>query len=147
MIFIAKLNKRKEQFDNNPLMTVDKLEILKKKYNSELAEQPLLTFSSLFEYPSLRLKAICTMIIWFSIGFLYYAPFILVNQFGFNFFLNGILLDISEVLTYLFTYFAITHIKRKKLIYTTLIVIFFCCFALIFIDKTSICTHNCWNTR
>jgi hypothetical protein len=70
----------------------------------------------------------------------------LVNQFGFNFFINGILLAVSEAVTYPFVFFTVGRLKRKKVFYVTASIIFFSAFALIFLNQGKICTSNCWNT-
>jgi len=84
----------------------------------------------------------------FAVSFIYYAPFLLVGQFGFNFFLNGILLDVAELLTYFLTVTLITSLKRKKLFLITASITLLSAFTLVFLDSGRLCTGNhCWNVK
>ena len=51
-----------------------------------------LTYLDLFRYKSVRKVSICSMLIFFSMSVVYFVPNNLANQFGFNFYLNGVLL-------------------------------------------------------
>lgn len=84
-------------------------------------------------------------LLWFSISFLYFSLLILVNQFGFNFFVNGVILYTAELSTTLFSYFSITTLKRKQVLSLAVSLILLCSFILIFISGNKICTSNCWN--
>ena len=77
--------------------------MIKQEYDSELknADKVVFTYLDLFRYPSLRVMAICTMMMYFSNNFVYYSPLALVDQFGFNFFLNGVILNVAEFITFL----------------------------------------------
>jgi hypothetical protein len=57
----------------------------------------------------------------------------LIDEFGFDFYLNGVILNVSELITYFFTFVFITRIPRKTLNITTSAVSFVCSFLLIFI--------------
>lgn len=64
----------------------------------------------------------------------------LIDEFGFDFYLNGVILNVSELITYFFTFVYITRIPRKTLNITTSAVSFFCSFLLIFIHTRRICS-------
>ena len=87
--------------------------------------------------------------IMFAVSFLYYAPFIIVGQFGFNFYMNGVLLDVAELITYFITVTYITQIRRKKLFYLTMSITFACsCILLLLNQGNTVCTgSNCWNAN
>jgi hypothetical protein len=84
--------------------------------------------------------------IMFATSFIYYAPFLLVGQFGFNFFLNGAILDVAELITYFLTVSLIPSFKRKKLFFTTASITFVSALAMLFLNQGgAICTGNhCW---
>ena len=71
----------------------------------------------LFEYPSLRCVTLQAMGIMFAVSFLYYAPFMIVGQFGLNFYMNGVLLDIAELITYFIT---VTSLESEEKSFSTL---------------------------
>ena len=85
------------------------------------------------------------MILWFGISFLYFMPFLMISQFGFNFFINGVIFSASEIFTYILAFCIVTHCKRKNMFYVVLSVILSASFVLIFISTNKICTSNCWN--
>lgn len=61
----------------------------------EASEKKYFTFVDLFRYVSLRSMSVHLGLVAFSVGFLYYAPVMLIDSFGFDFYLNGVLLNIS----------------------------------------------------
>lgn len=69
----------------------------------------------------------------------------LLDEFGFNFYVNGILINCSELITYIFSYLRITKLKRKKLGLILFFIALICSFALIFLHKSTICTEDCFN--
>ena len=86
-------------------------------------------------------------IVGFSVDFLYYAPVMLMDQFGFDFYLNGVLLNISELITYAVSYFLIDNIKRKKLALWMFTAGLACSIVLFFLHSDAICEQNCWNAK
>lgn len=69
----------------------------------------------------------------FAVDFLYYGPLMLIEQFGFDFYLNGVLINLSELATYILTYFFITSIRRRQLALGLFGVALGCSFALLFL--------------
>lgn len=55
----------------------------------------MFSFVDLFRYLSLRRLTLFVGLTIFAVDFLYYAPVMLIDEFGFNFFLNGVLLNCS----------------------------------------------------
>lgn len=71
----------------------------------------------------------------FSVDFLYYAPLMLIKEFGFDFYINGVLINISELITYFFTYYFITKLERRRLALWLFGLALACSFALLFLHK------------
>lgn len=96
-------------------------------------EKMALTYLDLFRYKSLRQTSILMSLIFACTTFLYYAPLMLVDSFGFDFYVNGVLINTSELLTYCVSYFTIAKIRRKLLSQILFSLAAICCFALIFL--------------
>lgn len=86
-------------------------------------------------------------LIFIAINILYYAPVMLIDEFGFDFYLNGIIINGSELVTYPFSYFMVTKIKRKKFNVIGSAIALLTSFGLIFLHTKEICTEDCWNAR
>jgi hypothetical protein len=69
----------------------------------------------------------------------------LIDEFGFNFFLNGVLLNCSELITYVVSYFTIAKLRRRHLGLLLFSIALVCSFALVFLHKSAICEDNCWS--
>jgi len=78
---------------------------------------------------------------------LYYAPLLLVDSFGFNFYVNGIVVNVSELLTYFLSYFTIARIRRKLISQILFGLSALFCFILIFLHTEEICLEDCWNFK
>jgi hypothetical protein len=50
----------------------------------------------------------------FIIGFLFYAPALMLDQFNFNIFIDGLVVGFSEFVVYPIAYFAINKLPRKR---------------------------------
>lgn len=83
----------------------------------------------------------------FAVDFLYYAPLILIDEFGFDFYANGVLINISELITYFVSYRYIDRFERKRLALWLFSIALVCSFALLFLHRDSICEKDCWNGR
>lgn len=94
------------------------------------------TFIDLFWFPSLRWITICALVYCFCTNVLYYLPQTLTGQLGFNFYLNGLVVNGSDLTTYLLTYNLITRVRRRVLNVTASLVALVSSFTLIFV-------HNC----
>ena len=116
-------------------------EMLEERKNSPL------TFIDLFRYKSLRKVSIFSMIIFLSNSIMYFIPNNLTNQFGFDFFVNGFLLFGTELITIPVALYLISRLKRKKFLMACALVMLACSLMLIPLDKSYICTHNCWTAR
>lgn len=76
----------------------------------------------------------------FSVDFLYYAPLMLIDNFGFNFYLNGVIINLSEMITYFVSFFLITKLKRQKIALFLFAIALGCSFLLLFLHKNEICS-------
>lgn len=88
--------------------------------------------------------SVCVGVVAFCVDFLYYAPVMLISEFGFDFYLNGVLINISELATYVLTYFFIARIPRRQLAVAMFAGALLCSFALVFLNGHSLCEHDCW---
>lgn len=107
----------------------------------------VLTYIDLFRYKSLRKITISSMILFFSSSILFFMPLNLVTQFGFNFYLNGLIINLSELISFPFSLYFVRTLKRRVFICRCLVVAFMASFILVFIDNNRICVNNCWNIR
>lgn len=139
--FIAKLNTTDESFIQSYLLSENHIAYLKADYQEELKEshQKTFTYLDLLRLPSLR--KITITLIFFSVlsAILYFSPLTIVDQFGFNFYLNGVLLNISELMTYLVSFNIITQVRRKHLFSMCFVGAALCSFALIFLNRKEVC--------
>ena len=103
------------------------------------------TYIDLFKYPSLRMTTICSIGLFFACNFLYNAPLMLADQLGFDFYLNGIIINCSQLATYFFSVACITHLPRRGVNITTSVVSLVTSFMLIFFQTNEICSQNCGN--
>lgn len=83
----------------------------------------------------------------FCCSLLYYAPLMLIDEFGFDFYFNGILVNLSDLFTYAFGYFLVLKLKRKQFNIFASSIAILSSFALIFLHAQEICTTNCWNSK
>jgi hypothetical protein len=113
----------------------------------EASEKKYFTFVDLFRYVSLRSMSMHLGLVAFSVGFLYYAPVMLIDSFGFDFYLNGVLLNFSELVTYAVSFFLIGDLKRRKLAIWMFTAGLACSIVLFFLHSDAICLQNCWNAK
>ena len=107
----------------------------------------LLTYIDLFRYKSLRNITVSSMILFLSSSILFFMPLNLVTQFGFNFYLNGLIINLSELISFPFSLYFVRTLKRRTFVCRCLVVALIASFMLVFIDKNMICVDNCWNAR
>jgi hypothetical protein len=105
------------------------------------------SFLDLFRFPSLRTTTICVSLVFLACNFLYLAPNMILDQFGFDFYLNGIVVNTSELITYVFSYYLITQIPRRQFGLLSFSIVLLSCFALIFLQGKEICTENCFTWK
>jgi hypothetical protein len=119
---------------------------MKNEYKEEMTvdKSVALTFLDLFRFSSLRMITVCSMLLFFSVNILYNAPQMLIDQIGFDFYLNGIIINCSELTTFFFTYFLITQVQRRLLNITTSTVSLVCSIILIFAHSCTgeTCSHS-----
>jgi len=71
----------------------------------------------------------------FAVDFLYYGPVMLIDQFGFDFYVNGLIINFSELITYVVSFIFITGFKRRKINIILNSIALCCSFALVFLHK------------
>jgi MFS family permease len=147
--FMAKVNGRLGEFEESDRVSEASLGELKKAYESELrrSEKSAFTYWDLLRYRSLRRVTLLMMLLFVSVNILYYAPAMLIDQFGFDFYLNGLILNLSELGTYFLSYFTVTRLPRRTFNILGSGVALAASFALIFLHTKEICSEDCWNPR
>jgi hypothetical protein len=84
-------------------------------------------------------------VFFFFASILFFAPYVVSAQFGFNFYLNGIIINGAELINFIFSISAITKVKRKTLFRVVFLICLGCSVVLLFLVKSTVCTSNCWN--
>ena len=87
----------------------------------------------MFRYPSLRYLTIFLILLQISINFLFYAPNLMLADFEFSIFINGIVIGSASAISYFFSYFAVTRVARKTMGLVSFTIILILSFVLIFI--------------
>jgi hypothetical protein len=121
--------------------------LLKEAYKGTLQDEKhkIFTYVDLFRFASLRRVSLVSIVLFFFGSVLYFAPLALVAQFGFNFFLNGLIVHGSQLPTFFFSILGISYVKRKYLLNIFLLISLVCSVALTFFVQSTVCTVNCWN--
>jgi hypothetical protein len=99
------------------------------------SDKSTFTYFDLLRYRSLRSITLCMMVVFIAIHILYYAPLMLIDEFGFDFYLNGIVVNLSELITYPISYFVIIKLKRRRCNLIGSALVFFASFCLIFLHS------------
>ena len=107
----------------------------------------MLTFCDLLRYKSLRKVTLCSSIMFITCSMIYFIPNNIVDQFGFDFYLNGVFIYSIQLIVAPVMIFLIKTVERRSFLVGCTVVILVCSFAILPLDRTSICTHNCWNAR
>ena len=68
----------------------------------------------IFRFQSLRTKSICTCLLFLFLTYLYFGPVFIVDQLGFNPYLNQIIVILSELIAYPISYLVIEKMPRLK---------------------------------
>ena len=103
----------------------------------------MLTYFDLVRYASLRKLTICTTILFSCSSIIYFLPLDLVQRFGYNFYLNGVLISVSQLLSFPFILFLIENLKRRDFIVKCLVAVMIFSLLLLWIDSSSVCTGKC----
>ena len=113
--------------------------ILSSKFQSSKSSNKNFTFLDLFKYKSLRSITIMLTILICSITFIFLAPSLLLSEFHFDIFINGLVIQSSQILAYILACFIVSKIKRKTIAYVCFFITFLSSFLLIFVwDQNSI---------
>lgn len=101
------------------------------------------TVVDLFKYKSTRFITILLSVVFCIICISFYAPSLMLSQFDFDFFINGLAIGISQLTAYIGTFFIVERARRKLLANVCFGVTFACAFILFFVwdqgsdEKTS----------
>lgn len=89
----------------------------------------------LCRFPSLRVITVCCSIASFMTYAMYYGPALIIEDIGFNIYISNIMVNMSELVTFLPAYLFIDRIERKKWGIILFSVASICALALTFIKK------------
>ena len=145
--FVASLNGRAEDFDRNPILSEESIKQLKEAEERASAGDKTLTYLDLFRFRSLRKVSAFTSLAFFSTSVAYFVPNYMTNQFGFNFYDNGLLIFGTELVAAPIALCLIQRLERRKFLIICSGFTLLCSLALIPLDKSYICTHDCWTSR
>ena len=87
----------------------------------------------MFKFPSLRKITVFLTILQIAINFLFYAPTLMIADFQFSIFLNGVVLGLASLVSYLFSYLTVNKVNRKTMAVVCFAVIFVISIALVFV--------------
>ena len=74
----------------------------------------MITPIDLCRFPSLRRITICASIISFMTYAMYYGPALIIDSIGFNIYISNIIVNFSELVTFIPSYFFIEKIERRR---------------------------------
>jgi hypothetical protein len=135
---IAKINGvANSELSIDHIRTIKEIELNKhgkegKEGKEEETDSKRFTFVDVFRYPSLRYLTLLLIILQITINFLFYAPTLMIADFEFDIFINNVIIGSASAGSYIFSYFAITRVKRKTMAVLSFILIFIFSFILIF---------------
>jgi hypothetical protein len=95
------------------------------------------TILDLLKYPSQRMKTLFLMLMTTFIVFQYYIPYLMIDEFQLNIFVNGIVMSLSEMCSYVMSYLMIRITPRKSMGYFGFTVVFVCSIILNFTWKVN----------
>ena len=87
----------------------------------------------LFRYKSLRVMTIMLILLDISIDVSYFLPNFMLNSFNLNIYINGVVVQSSQILACIFSTFTISRLSRKVYSFVCFVIVFLCAFALVFI--------------
>ena len=87
----------------------------------------------LFKYKSLRRLTILLVIMDCTLDFEYYAPTLMLDQFKFSIFINGLVIQSSLIIASIVTTFFVYRVPRKKFNSISYILVGICAVVLIFV--------------
>ena len=79
------------------------------------------------------MKTILLIIVQCTVIFAFYAPALMLDKFNLSLYINGLVVGVSEIISYPVAYVMITRITRKKTAYGCFATTFICSVVLIFI--------------
>lgn len=91
------------------------------------------TVVDLFKYKSTRLITLLLCILFCTICMSFYAPSLMLGEFEFDLFINGLAVGLSQLVAYMGTFFIVERAKRKLLANVCFGVTLACAVALLFV--------------
>lgn len=93
----------------------------------------------LCRFPSLRLITITCSFISFMTYAMYYGPALIINDIGFDIYVSSYLVNLSELVTFIPSFFLIEKIPRRRTGMVLFVVAGVCALLLTFIEKPEDC--------
>ena len=108
---------------------------LQSKYKSSLKQTKSRSFSmlDLFRFKSLRYMTLIFIFLDFSIDLEFFSPTFMLDQFKFSIYINGLVVQSSQIISSIIICFLVYRVKRKVYAYISFAVIMVSSIALVFI--------------
>lgn len=95
----------------------------------------------IFRFPSLRMKSVCSCLLFALINWLYFGPVFIVDKLGFNPYISQIIVIMSELTAYPISYLVIERMPRNKSGLICFAIVVFFNGILVFANKTDNCVE------
>ena len=139
LAFIAKVNK-KDSFD----LTVEEMGQIQEEYKTSLMKQntsqksKVFSIIDLFRYASVRRLTLLFICLDFVMDLEYFTPSLMLGQFNFSIFVNGLVIQSAQIFASITGCFVIHRFKRRLFGIASLFIIMGCSLTLVFIwDQNS----------
>lgn len=87
----------------------------------------------LFRFKSLRTLTLLMIVIDSTLDMIFFAPSLMIAQFNFNIYINGVVVFSSQVIAGVFSTYIVTKFKRKTIAIVNFVLVLACSTTLIFI--------------
>jgi len=135
LMHIAKINGI-----DNPDLTLEEVKEIQNRYKRDILRKSVtsnkskkFTFIDLFRYKSLRIMTITLIFVDCVFVLQYLTPTLMLNQFDFNVFVSGSVIEASQILVSIFGYLAIYRVPRRISGMISFTIIMICSIILVFI--------------
>jgi MFS family permease len=132
--YIARVNKH-QHFDLKEEELTSTLEAYRERLNSggTTFQRKNFTVVDLFCYKSVRNITVGLIVLNIVLGLLFFGPVLILSEFELNIFVEGLVVGLSEFVSYPLCYYLITRTKRQLLAYRCFAVAAACQILLIFV--------------
>ena len=97
------------------------------------SDKKVFSVIDLFRYKSLRMMTVILVIIDVTSDLIFFAPSLMIDQFNFNIYINGLVVQTGQFISGAISIYMITYAPRRLLAIVSFSVVMVCSFALIFL--------------